>query len=235
MSFFKFKQFEIQQNNSAMKVNTDGVLLGAWVQAEYPEKILDIGTGTGVIAIMMAQKFTNAEILGIEIDKNTTIDAKYNAENCKWSNRINILNDDFINFSNNLDQKFDLIISNPPFFENQFKAEKKQRELARHTSALPFEKLTKNVSAILSEKGLFAVVLPFFISSKFEHFCNQENLFCKRKTIVFPKKNKQPNRVLLEFSKEILKTQEDKFFIRDENEYSKMYLDLTKDFYLFSR
>jgi len=234
MSIFRFKQFEIHQFNTAMKVNTDGVLLGAWVEKNNPKKILDIGTGTGVIAIMMAQKFHESKIIAIEIDDDAAKDAIFNVENCKWKNRISVLHSDFINFAQKTTEKFDLIVSNPPYFENQLKAQNSKRTLARHTSALPFEKLAQNISKILSEAGCFSVVLPYENHENFIHLCSKFKLFCSRKTLIYPKENKKSNRVMLDFTKQINKTTENKIYIRKNVNYSSEYLEMTKNFYLFA-
>ncbi len=234
MSNFRFKQFTIEQDQTAMKVNTDGVLLGAWTVAENPKEILDIGTGTGVIAIMMAQKFPQSNIVAVEIDKNAAEQASQNVQNCPWNDRITIFNDDFSNFAQKNTKKFDLIVSNPPFFENQLKSTNKQREIARHTTLLSFEKLTKNVAKTITQTGLFTVILPYYNHNNFIKLCSENDLFCTKKTIIFPNEKKDANRVLLEFSKQKKTLIENNFYIRQKNAYSSEYLELTKDFYLFA-
>ncbi len=234
MSKFTFKQFDILQDKTAMKVNTDGVLLGAWIEKDFSQNILDIGTGTGVIAIMLAQKFSSANITGIEIEQEAAEQAKINAQNCKWSERITILHSDFLEFANNAITKFDLIVSNPPFFENQLNSTDYKKNIARHTTKLPFENLIRKVKNILSTKGKFCVIIPETEFSGFNHLCNNSGLFLAKKTNVFPKENKPANRLLLEYSQEIVSVNENSLYIRKTTEYTEEYLRLTADYYLFA-
>ena len=234
MSEFRFKQFTIIQDKTAMKLSTDSVLLGAWADAKNPAKILDIGTGTGVIALMLAQRFKNAEITAIEIEKNAFCEAKKNAKNSPWHNRINILHNDFLNFAKNTSIEYDLIVSNPPFFENQLLPNDKNKQIARHTTKLPFDKLSENVAKLLSDKGYFCVIIPYNQCSNFVHLCSKSGLFASRKNTVFPTEKKQPNRILLQFNKKTQHIVNQTITIRKNNIYTNEYLELTKDFYLFA-
>lgn len=234
MSHFKFKQFEIQQVKTAMKVNTDGVLLGACVLIDNSKTILDVGTGTGVIALMIAQKFADADILSVEIDKDAALEAKFNVQNSQWNDRIKVINDDFLIFAKNFAQKIDLIVSNPPFFENQLVSEDSKKLLARHTLSLPFAKFIKCVSKLLSDNGRFYVILPFNLHQNFVSLCNENNLFISSKLNIFPTENKPANRIILSFSKQKEQFNEQNLFIRKNGKYSDEYLELTSDFYLFA-
>lgn len=229
---FKFKQFVIQQDKTAMKVGTDGVLLGAWITSNLPKKILDIGTGTGLIALMLAQKFTKSEIIAIEIDKKAYLQATENVKNSNWKNRIKVINEDFLKFAQKTKSKFDIIVSNPPFFENQLFPTNKQRLIARHNLTLPFSKLIKSTSKLLSENGEFSVIIPYDNHQNFIHLCSQDLLFCNNKTIIKHTSKKKPKRILLKFSKKISSIIESEIIIKKGTEYTGNYKQLTKDFYL---
>ncbi|MBN2662517.1 MAG: methyltransferase [Bacteroidales bacterium] len=234
MSFFKFKQFEILQNKTAMKVNTDGVLLGAFILIDNSKTIIDVGTGTGVISLMMAQKFANADILAVEIDKDAAQEAKYNVENSPWSNKIKVINDDFLTFASNNSDKFDLIVSNPPFFENQLVSEDSKKILAKHTLSMPFAELVKSVFKLLSENGKFYVILPFNMHQNFVSLCKKNKFFITSILNIFPTENKAANRIIMSFSKQEVSFIEQNLFIRKNGKYSEEYLKLTADFYLFA-
>ena len=234
MNEFKFKQFTISQNKTPMKLSTDSVLLGAWANHLSPEKILDIGTGTGILALMAAQKFPSASIIALEINKTAYKEALENIKNSPWKNRITALYQDFIEYSQSTNEKFDLIISNPPYFENQLKPADKGKQIAKHTIKLSFETLIKNTEKILSEKGLFSVIIPKLEEQKFIHLCSQNFLFLSRRTSIFPTDKKAANRVMLEFSRTIEAVEEAEIIIRKDNTYTPEYLKLTKEFYLFA-
>jgi len=234
MSEFRFKQFTIKQEKTAMKVSTDGVLLGAWANFNKPKTILDIGTGTGLLAIMAAQKHPESEITAIEINNEAYTEAKINAQNCTWNKRIKLIHADFLDFSKNEQKKFDLIISNPPYYENQLPSTEEKKRIARHNDSLPFNHLIASVSKIITNKGVFCVIIPNYESKKFIHLCSQNNLFLTKKLQIFPNENKKVNRVLLEFSKEIKEIISESIFVRKNKKYSAEYLELTKDFYLFA-
>ena len=132
---FQFKQFSVKDENSPMKVNTDAVLLGAWVNPSKPKKILDIGTGCGVIALLLAQRF-DGRISGIDLDEGAIMDAKINFAESPWPERLKAIHQDFNIFSASSDQRFDLIVSNPPYFENSLRSPKHDRNISRHTDSL---------------------------------------------------------------------------------------------------
>lgn len=231
-SYFKFKQFTIHQQNTAMKVGTDGVLLGAWVAIDACASILDVGTGTGMIALMLAQR-SNASITAIEIEENAALQAKQNIADSAWGNRVNIKHISLQNYVNDCSAKFDLIVSNPPFFSQAYKAANETRTMARHNDTLPFEDLIADSVKLLNDKGRFAVVLPFDAANEFERLAEGKNLFIIRKTEVKPTEQKVANRVLLEFSKQQTALIIESLIIYDENrDYTEAYKKQTKDFYL---
>ncbi|NPA67597.1 MAG: methyltransferase [Chlorobi bacterium] len=232
-TWFQFKHFRINQDKTAMKVGVDSVLLASAANFNKPRNILDIGAGTGILSFAAAQR-TDAPITAIEIEKNAFEQCRENAELNKLQNRVNVLHISFQEFLKKNYLKFDHIISNPPYFEKSLKPENTARALAGHSESLPFEVLAKGVSEIMTEEGVFSLILPFDKASKFEQICNKYGMICRYKLTVYPKINKNPNRMILEFSfkKQTLKTE--KIIIResDTNLYTNSYKELTKDFYL---
>ena len=158
MSVFRFRHFEIRQESSAMKVGTDAMVLGALAEGNDPKSILDIGTGTGVLALMMAQKFPNATLQAIDIDPSAADEARCNAENSPWTDRICVYQSDLRDFQSA--EKYALIISNPPYYTNGLPNPDRTRALARHEAALPFDVLFKKVSQLLKEDGVFWMIAP---------------------------------------------------------------------------
>ena len=231
-SFFRFKQFVIQQEKSAMKVGTDGVLLGAWTDCNAIS-ILDIGTGTGLIAIMLAQR-SNAIIDAIEIDRSSYLQAVENISACPWNDRISAIFSSIQDYANTTEKKYDLIISNPPFFNNSLKPESESKIISKHTDSLSYSELISVVKRLLTENGKFSIILPISEGLQFIEICQKNMLFCSRKTTVTPCPWKTPSRLLLEFRNEEFKFDEGEIIIELDrrHEYSPEYRALTKDFYL---
>lgn len=234
MSVFRFKQFSVNHNRSTMKVGTDAVLLGAWTPiVKDCKQILEIGCGCGVISLMLAQR-SLAIITGIDVDKSSVEEAIQNADNSSWAKRIifqHISAQEFCSPENK--QRFDLIVSNPPFFENSLKSPFEKRNLSRHTDTLSLEELAFSVDYCLSETGYFAIILPVVNSGKIMKLCKRHNLFCNNILNIQPFSSKPINRLILFFShqKHTLKTEN--LSIRSLNgNYSEDYKQLTKDFYL---
>lgn len=216
-----------------MKVGTDGALIGAWTNVNGTNNILDVGTGTGLIALMLAQR-TSANVFGLEIEKNAANEAMLNVENSPWKNRICIKNISFQDFVKSTDQKFDLIVSNPPFFTNSFKNEVENRSIARHNDLLPFSELIAGAKKLMNENGRLAVVLPNVPAQEFVELANHNNLFVDRTTTVKPKATKSANRFLIEFSKREVVPEENELIIytNDSADFTEKYKELTRDFYL---
>ena len=227
---FQFKEFSLGLKDVAMKLTTDSTLLGAWVQISNSKTILDIGTGSGIIALMMAQR-SEAQVFGIELDPTSAIRATENAEDSKWANRIKIQNADFLTFDFK-EQLFDLIVCNPPFFSNGNQSEKKEKAQARHNAYLPFVQLISISMRLLAERGVFSLILPKDEFDVFEELANNQGLFCVRKMNIFPIENKPVNRILAEFSKFQKDIIIEKMILRVGREYSEQYKELTKDFFL---
>ncbi len=234
---FKFKQFEIRQDKCAMKVGTDGVLIGAWANVKGAKSILDIGSGTGLIALMLAQRSPNAKITAIDIDQAAFLQAKENVENSKWHNRIFVYHASLQDFASNNPEKFDLIVSNPPYFSNAFKPENLARAKARHTDTLTFNDFFYSANLMLNDGGKISLIIPD--DSKLEVLNQALNHFfiackiCK----VYPNPEKPVKRLMLEFRKfeyhkEALITEELLIESGQRHQYSEKYIELTKDFYL---
>jgi tRNA1Val (adenine37-N6)-methyltransferase len=216
-----------------MKVGTDSVLLGAWVEAQPYRQVLDIGTGTGILAIMMAQK-CNAQIDAIELDVAACEQARENAANCFWADRIHVYNTTLQKFSNRAHTVYDLIIANPPYFVDSHKASGPARNMARHMDeTLSFNDLLDGVRSLLSDDGRFCVILPYKEGLLFYKEAVKFSLYCSRITRVKTKIEKTEKRLMMAFSKNMLPISEDEIVILDNNNlFTQQYIDLTHDFYL---
>ena len=231
-NYFQFKQFRVVQEKSAMKVGVDGVLLGAWTDVTNTNYILDIGTGTGLLALMLAQR-TNANITAIEIEKNAAEEATCNIQNSLWKNQIAIENISFQEFVNTSEMKFDLIVSNPPFFTNSLNSQNKNRTLARHNNSLPFSELINGAAKLCSINGRFTVIIPFAEAENFITLAKHSGLYLSKSTEIKPKPSKKPNRILMEFSKKKSTAKYESLIVRTENgsDYSEMHKQLTSEYY----
>ncbi|MCM1109152.1 MAG: methyltransferase [Clostridium sp.] len=228
---FQFKQFTIYQDRCAMKVGTDGVLLGCWCPLPESGTILDIGTGTGLIALIIAQRHLSVQITGIDIDEQAIGQAQANAGLSPWSDRLNFIHTDVLAFTPG--GTFNAIVCNPPFFPNSLQGPDPRRNRARHTDSLPFKSLVSKVSLLLSADGLFSVIIPSGYSDEFVQICWENNLNLYRKCMVFTKLGKPSKRVLLAFRKgSTAYPLEEMLNIMEQNgEYSQAYIALTQDFY----
>lgn len=216
-----------------MRVGTDGVLLGAWTDVSEAKKILDIGTGTGLIAIMLAQR-SSAQITGIEIEFQAASEAKENAQISPWTERINILQQDFQEFANITTDKFDTIVTNPPFFSNALKNKHIEKSIARHNFVLPFNELLKGAVTLLTDSGRMSLILPVNEANEFTYRANNYGLFLSRLTEIKPSTLKEPNRHLIEFVKNkvpVINTTLS-IFSENGNDYSNEYKKITACFYL---
>ena len=228
---FKFKKFSICQDKVAMKVGTDGVLLGAWTAFDNPQNILDIGTGTGLIALIMAQKFAKAKIHAVEIEKNAFDKASENIQNSPWKNRIELYHTALQNFDSPL--QFDIIISNPPFFNEKVPAKTLQRQWARQQKTLKPEDIFDYARQHLAKKGILNIIYPF---DKKDNLLNQAKkyaLFPYRMLVLKGNEKAQPKRILVSLTQEKQQVQEEILVIEKERHvYTRAYKKLVKDFYL---
>lgn len=229
MNSFRFKRFEIRQDHSAMKVGTDGVLLGAW--AEGGARILDIGAGTGLIALMMAQRFPAAEVDGVDIDREACEEARENVQASPFAERVRICHARLQDYHA---EPYDAIVSNPPFFVGSLKNPDERRTLARHSDSLPFSDLFSGVKRLLKPGGIFSVIIPEEVKDDFvsEGYVAGFRLVgtCSVRTVA----RKPPKRCLLAFCQDGKRA-----FVSEEGilnaaggQRSEWYANLTRDFYL---
>lgn len=228
---FQFKQFSIVQDKCAMKVGTDSVLLASWCKIRKG-KVLDIGSGTGVMSLMLAQRDKSIYVDAIDINKAAYLQTKENIAHSPWSSRVKAYHSSLQHF--NTDKTFQVIITNPPYFSNAFKSPEQDRNEARHNDALSWEDLLVGVKKHLSTEGLFVVVLPSQAHESFIALAQKKGLFLARKCLVFPNPLKKAKRVLMEFKQQETSVVYEELTIEKEerHHYTEEYVNLTKDFYL---
>ncbi len=228
---FRFKEFSVHHENSAMKVGTDGVLLGSWIQANNPMNILDIGTGTGLISLMMAQRFNQAIVVGVEPNDNAIVDAFKNVNDSAFKDRIDIVHGKIQNYTT--EKRFDLILSNPPFFQNALNAEDSDRNQARQGVDLTPNELLEISNELLIDNGFLSVIIPFDHCRNYRSIAKKVGLSLSKMTSVRGTPSKPFKRALLTFSKKELPLEEDVLTIeRSRHVYTDEYIALTKPFYL---
>jgi tRNA1Val (adenine37-N6)-methyltransferase len=227
--------FAIQQDRCAMKVGTDSVLLGAWCPIENnPFSVLDIGAGTGILSLMIAQRSNAEQIDALEIDEDAYEQCVENFENSPWGDRLFCFHAGLDEFVEEPEDEYDLILSNPPFYGENYKSENEQRDLARFQDALPFEDLIEAADLLLSENGIFAVIIPHKEEDRFIDLCAQAEFFPFKITRVKGSHNTPIVRSLLAFKRfELPVLSADELVIEiNRHEYTNEYIALTKDFYL---
>ncbi len=231
---FQCKEFTILQDKTAMKVGTDGVLLGAWVELnENLKSILDIGTGTGLIALQIAQRIDCETIDALEIESNAFEQAVENFENSDWRDRLFCYHTSLQEFANEIEEKYDLIISNPPYYNDTFKNIENKRALARHTVTLSFNALLSSSAKLLSEFGTCAFIVPYKEEDVFIKIAKDNKLFPQRITRVRGNINTNFKRSLLQFSFSNLNPAIDELAIEIERHvFTEKYKNLVKDFYI---
>ena len=231
---FEFKQFKVHQDGAAMKVGTDGVLLGAWAYLDGKENhILDIGTGTGLLALMAAQRSPATRIDAVEIDQTAARQAMENAEASPWFERIRIHHMSIQDFVRQAPIRYDHIVSNPPFFVRSLKAPNPSRSAARHTDTLAFEDLISAANTLLAPEGRFSVIYPTEEAAVFEALASENGLYCNRRTKVKGTPESAFKRILMEFSHKVTTIRENELIIElARHRYSPEYIALTRDFYL---
>jgi tRNA1Val (adenine37-N6)-methyltransferase len=232
---FHFKQFTIHQDRCAMKVGTDAVLLGAWCPIDNkPFSVLDIGAGTGILSLMLAQRTHAEQVDAIEIDENAYEQCVENFEASPWSDRLFCFHAGLDEFVNEPEDEYDIIISNPPFYSENYKTDNDSRDLARFQDALPFEELIEAADLLLSENGIFAVIIPFKEEERFMDLCAQVELFPVKVTRVKGSHNTPIVRSLLAFKRyELPVLEADELVIEiNRHDYTDDYINLTKEFYL---
>jgi tRNA1Val (adenine37-N6)-methyltransferase len=231
---FVFKQFTIHQDKCPMKVGTDAVLLGSWTNANRAKQILDIGTGTGILAIMLALKST-AKIDAIDIDLYAIEQAKKNVEQCKWHDRISVIHENFQDYVKQTTVLYDLIVSNPPYFIDSYKSPEEGRSIARHNDFLPFQDLIDGVSKTLSPDGKFHVILPTREAQIFNTMAEKSGLKLSGLLRVKTKsENGIEKRHLMKFEYNPTLYEERIISIEKDgrHNYHEDYIELTKDYYI---
>lgn len=230
---FQFKQFTILQDQCAMKVCTDSCIMGAYLNLENATKVLDIGTGTGLLTLMLAQRFQNTNFTAIEIDESAYNQANKNFENSPWNNRISIENIDINDFKNEVNSKFDYIICNPPFYNNSLKSPNIQKNTAHHEGTLTQEQLINVVLNLLNPEGKFSILLPVFEAEMFEKKALSNGLFKVDYLEVAHNEQKPIFRRIDTYSYKNNKTNFSKLNIKNtDNEYSNSFIEILKDYYL---
>ena len=232
---FKFKKFSINQDNCAMKVGTDAVLLGAWCPIDNnPKTILDIGTGTGILALMLAQRTTAAQIDALDIDENAFEQATENFDNSDYFERLYCFHAGLDEFVDNPEDEYDIIISNPPFYSEDFKSDNYSRNQARFQDAMPFQELIEAADLLLSENGIFTVIIPFKEEQNFIAIANDFELYPIKITRVRGLESTPIIRSLLAFKRfEMPVLVANELIIEiARHQYTEEYIELTKDFYL---
>lgn len=228
---FRFKQFSVEQSRSSMKVGTDAVLLGCWVDSEKALTILDVGTGTGVIALICAQRNQDALVEAVDIDHGSASDATENFRLSPWVDRMKVYETDYLEFQPSY--IYDLIISNPPYFSDSIRAHDPVRSLARHDDSLPAEKFMSHAAGMLSKEGIVAVIIPTGQLAKWVDAAEDSRLMPHRICHVYTLANKEAQRVMVEFS--FPRTGEPKMesilIEKSPGEFSEAYKNLTREFY----
>nr|WP_314838469.1 methyltransferase [uncultured Flavobacterium sp.] len=235
MSKFQFKQFAVKQDRCAMKIGTDGVLLGAWTPiTNNPFSILDIGAGTGIIALMLAQRSNAEQIDALEIDEDAYEQATDNFENSPWSDRLFCYHAGLDEFIEEPEDEYDVIVSNPPFYTEDYKTENEQRDIARFADAMPFKELIEAADLLLSENGIFSVIIPYKEEESFIALADEYELYPLKITRVKGTPTTEIKRSLLAFTrKETTNFAVDELIIETARHvYTSEYIALTKDFYL---
>lgn len=229
-SYFQFKQFTVWHDKCAMKVGTDGVLLGAWTSVQHSRRILDIGTGTGLVALMLAQRSQSA-ITALEIDSQAAVQATENFGRSPWRDRVEVVVADFKQYRP--DTQFDVIVSNPPYFVDSMKCPDNQRSIARHNNELTYDDLLRGVSALLSSDGAFTLVIPTDAADRVKDIAQTYCLYPEQQLDVITKPGGTPKRTLITFTftQQECRTEELLTEVA-RHQYSDAYAALTKEYYM---
>lgn len=232
--WFKFKQFTIRQDRCAMKVGTDGVILGAWTAIDGTVRVLDIGTGTGLLALMLAQRSEILTVNALELDRDTALQAEQNVAGSNFCDRISVLNADFRTYDPGKGVSYDLVICNPPYFSASKKPFNRERSLARHTDTLSLKGLFTGSASLLSARGRLSIIVPAEGYAMAVEDADRAGLYPARILYVHPLPDADPKRVCIEFSRKEQAFLTEKIVLEtgQRHAWTESYRMLTKDFYL---
>lgn len=230
--YFQFKQFTVWHDKCAMKVGTDGVLLGAWTSVQNAHKILDVGTGTGLVALMLAQRsLPDADIVALEIDETAAGQARDNVTRSPWKERVEVVQADFRSYQSS--DKFDVVVSNPPYFVDSLECPDQQRNAARHNDSLTYEELLEGVAGLLAEDGAFTIVIPVDVADRVKMIAAVKNLYAVRQLNVITKPGSVPKRTLITFTFSNQECVVEELLTElARHQYSEEYIALTREYYL---
>lgn len=229
MSEFVFQQFSLNHSKSSMKIGTDAILLGAFAEVEFSKNILEVGCGSGIISLMLAQR-SRAIITAIDIHPPSVVEANHNFLHSKWAERMSVAQTSVQEFSS--EGKFDHIVSNPPFFSDSMKSHRNERNLARHNDTLSPGDLAKHVRRLSTDNGEFTFIIPTDAMDRYEQAFIAESMFPEKKIFIKPKPGRESNRVIIKFSSSKNQVIESTFIVRkSNNDYSDEYRKLTRNFH----
>ena len=230
---FFFKHFALFHHRSTMKIGTDAILLGRWVEVNEDDDVLDIGTGCGLLPLMLAQKGIKSAD-AVEIDSDSYEEAAQNFSNSAWKSRLFAINDDIKRYAVSCTKKYDLVVSNPPFFFGDNIPEKEKKGLARHTNTLSYNDLLISVKKLLKPDGRFALVLPARESLTFLKDAENQGFFLKKEMKIVPIEGKEPNRINMQLVvNQVDKVESETFVLRhQDHSFTKEYKEFLKDYYL---
>ncbi len=236
MGVFRFKKFEVINERSAMKVGTDGVILGAAVTLPVTEKaaaatrVLDAGTGTGVVALMIAQRCENAMVIGIDIDAGAAAEASMNFSNSPWKDRLEAR----LQSLQETEEQFDLIVSNPPYFDSSLENPDPGKTLARHTGTMSYRTLIDYAVEHLDEEGSLSMILPSDRERDLLRYARMNGFYPARILRIRTVPHKEPMRFVVELRQGRRKMEEEEIVIQEKGRYTERYTDLVRDFYLWA-
>ena len=230
---FFFKKFGLFHHRSTMKIGTDAILLGRWTEVSANDDILDIGTGCGLIPLMLAQKGVKS-IDAVELDNDSYEEAAQNFKNSAWNSQLLAIHDDINHYSEICVKKYDLVVSNPPFYFGDNIPEKAKKGLARHTNTLSYNDLLLSVKRLMKPDGRFSLVLPAIESKTFLKDAENQGFFLKKELLIVPIEGKEPNRINMQLVvNQVDKTESETFVLRNpDHSFTKEYKDFLKDYYL---
>lgn len=230
---FFFKKFAMFHHRSTMRIGTDAVLFAQWVDVKPSDVVLDIGTGSGIIPMILSQKGVG-RVDAIELDADSYEEARLNFSISVWNEKLNVINADIRNFAGEADEKYDLIVSNPPYYSSDVKPIKEKKVMARHVSTLSFKDLLLSAKKMMKDDARFAVVLPYYESRLFIKETENAGLYLQKEFLISPIEGKEPNRVNMQFR---LSKNDDVvtelFTIRNKDySYTEQYKSFLRDYYL---